>query len=117
MTLGPALILLGLLDRITLESLRGIGRAILVYGRVPMFYYILHLFLIHTMAILAALAFHQPAKWLFQGGVFSNTPPGYGHGLPFIYLMWITTVVMLYFPCKWFADLKARRKDWWLSYI
>ena len=117
MTLGPALILLGLFDRITLESLRGFGRAILVYGRVPLFYYILHLFLIHTMAIVVALAFHQPVAWLFHGGIFGNIPPDYGHGLPFIYLMWITAVVILYLPCRWYAELKSRRKDWWLSYI
>lgn len=119
MTLGPALILLGLFDGITLASLRGwLGRAILIYGRVPMFYYLLHIFLIHIMAVIAALAFHQPARWLLTGGFFVNgTPPGYGHGLPFIYLMWIVAVAILYFPCKWFADLKARRKDRWLSYI
>src|SRR5262249_20365969 len=86
MTLGPALILLGLLDRVTVSSLRGwLGRALLVYGRVPMFYYVLHLFLIHIMAVIAAFAFHQPAMWLVTGGIFQPTPAGYGHGLPFIY--------------------------------
>src|SRR5260370_22276699 len=122
MTMGPALILLGLFDRITLQSLplrSWLGRAVLIYGRVPMFYYILHLFLIHIMAIIVALAFQQPVMWLFKGAIFTftGTPPGYGHALPFIYLLWITAVVILYFPCKWVADLKARIKDWWLSYI
>jgi uncharacterized membrane protein len=117
MTLGPALILLGLFDRITPASLKGLGRAILIYGRVPMFYYLLHIFLIHVMAVVVAFAYHQPAAWLLQGGIFQPLPAGYGHGLPFIYLVWITVVAILYLPCKWFADLKARRKDAWLSYI
>src|SRR6266550_1268682 len=80
MTLGPALILLGLLDGVKAE--RGLGRVLVVYGRVPMFYYILHLYLIHIIAIVAALAFHQPAAWLWHGAIFLlPTPPGYGHGL------------------------------------
>jgi len=118
MTLGPALILLACFDGITLQSLRGwLGRAVLIYGRVPMFYYILHILLIHVMAIIVAFAFHQPVIWLLKGGIFNGTPPGYGHGLPFIYLIWIAVVAILYLPCKWFADFKTRRKDWWLSYI
>ena len=51
-----------------------------------------------------------------QGSVFNPLPPGYGHHLPFVYLMWALVVVILYFPCAWYAGLKARRKDWWLSY-
>src|SRR5439155_3221399 len=58
MTLGPSLILLGLLDGV--KAVRGLSRILLVYGRVPLFYYVLHLYLVHVMAILVALAFHQP---------------------------------------------------------
>jgi hypothetical protein len=83
-----------------------------------MFYYTLHLFLIHLMAIASAFAFGQPAAWLWHGAFFNNAPPpGYGHNLPYIYLMWLSAVFVLYFPCKWFAGVKARRKDWWLSYL
>jgi uncharacterized membrane protein len=117
MTLGPALVLLALLDGASAE--RGLGRILLVYGRVPMFYYILHLYLIHLLAIAAALAFHQPAAWLWHGAIFLNpTPPGYGHGLPFIYAMWMLAVASLYLPCRWFMEFKQRHRDWtWLSYI
>ena len=117
MTLGPALILLGLLDGAKAE--RGLGRILLVYGRVPMFYYILHLYLIHILAILAAFAFHQPAAWLWHGAIFLlRTPAGYGHGLPFIYAMWILAVAILYLPCRWFMRFKARHRNWnWLSYL
>ena len=117
MTLGPSLILLALLDGAKAE--RGLGRILVVYGRVPMFYYILHLYLIHFIAIAAALAFHQPAAWLWQGAIFLQpTPAGYGHGLPFIYAMWILAVASLYLPCRWYMDFKRRHRDWnWLSYL
>ncbi len=73
MTLGPALILLGLLD--AAKAKPGLGPFLLVYGRVPMFYYILHLYLIHILAIVVALAFHQPAAWLRHGAMFLQPTP------------------------------------------
>ncbi len=115
-TLGPALMLLGLLDRVKAQST--LAKIFLVYGRVPMFYYVLHLYLIHLMAILAGLAFHQPVAWLWHGGITLPVQPGYGHGLVFIYLMWITVVALLYLPCRWFMEFKQRHRDWsWLSYV
>ena len=116
MTLGPSLIVLGLLDGAKAE--RGLGRILQVFGRVPLFYYVLHLYLLHTMAILVALAFHQP---IWHGpiiGGISPKPLGYGHGLPFVYAMWILAVAILYLPCRWFMDLRRRHRDWaWLSYL
>lgn len=116
MTLGPSLILLGLLEKTKAEQ--GLGRILLVYGRVPMFYYVLHLYLIHILAILVALAFHQP---VLHGSViadFATKPVGYGHGLPFIYATWILAVAILYLPCLWFMKLRSRHRDWgWLSYL
>ena len=115
-TLGPALIALGLFDRI--KDPRGWARIFTVYGRVPMFYYVLHIYLIHVIAIVLALSLHQPAAWLWHGGIAVPKPEGYGHGLPFIYLMWITVVALLYLPCRWFMGFKARHRDWaWLSYV
>ena len=117
MTLGPALIALALLDRVNTQ--RGLGRALLVFGRVPMFYYVIHIYLIHLMAILVAEIVHQPAAWLWRGGFFfSGTPAGYGHGLPFVYAMWILAVIILYLPCRWFMEFKKRHPEWsWLSYV
>ena len=117
MTLGPALILLGLMDNTKAE--RGLSRVLLVYGRVPMFYYILHIYLIHILAILVALAVHQPASWLWHGAIFLlPTPAGYGHGLPFIYVIWILAVGSLYPGCRWYMEFKQRHRDWaWLSYL
>ena len=117
MTLGPALILLALLDGVKAE--RGLGRFLVVFGRVPMFYYILHLYLIHILAIVVAWLSHQPASWLWHGGSFLlPTPDGYGHGLPFVYAMWILVVASLYLPCRWFMEFKQQHRDWnWLSYL
>jgi uncharacterized membrane protein len=119
MTLGPAIMLLAWLEKVDLN--RGMGRLwekILVFGRVPMFYYILHIFLIHAMAVAVAAIKGQPIGWLLHGA-FENGPPpnGYGYGLGIVYLMWLIALVILYFPCKWYADLKQRQKDWWLSYV
>jgi uncharacterized membrane protein len=115
MTLGPGILLLALLDG---KTAPGIFRPLLVFGRVPMFFYILHLYLIHSLAVLMAVVFHQPVQWLLHGAFILNSiPDNYGHGLPFIYLMWMTVIVILYFPCRWFMGVKQRRKDWWLSYF
>jgi uncharacterized membrane protein len=120
MTLGPSLLLLAWLDQRTSQqpTTSGLAAVLVVFGRVPMFYYVLHLYLIHGLAVLMALVLHQPVTWLLHGGFFLNDiPSGYGHNLPFIYLIWITAVIILYFPCRWFMEIKQRRKDWWLSYL
>ena len=116
MTLGPSLILLGLLDRV--KAVGGLSRILLVFGRVPLFYYVLHIYLIHIIAIAVALAFHQP---VWHGTVIADhahRPVGYGHGLSFIYAMWILAVAILYLPCRWFMEFRSRHRDWnWLSYL
>jgi uncharacterized membrane protein len=114
MTLGPALIVLACLDGVTAE--RGLGRILLVFGRVPLFYYVLHILLIHAMAIFVGLLFHQPVFWLWHGG--HPPPAGYGHGLPFVYLMWFIALLILYLPCKWYMAFKSKHRDCaWLSYL
>ncbi|MEO5905006.1 MAG: heparan-alpha-glucosaminide N-acetyltransferase domain-containing protein [Gemmatimonadaceae bacterium] len=111
MTLGPAFIALALL-----ENARGpLARAVSVYGRVPMFYYILHLYLIHILAY--AFAMWQGGDGNFLSLDVSSFPAWYGTGLPGVYLAWATVVLILYLPCRWFANLKSRRRDRWLSYI
>jgi uncharacterized membrane protein len=114
MTLGPSLLLLAWLERSNLPRWTSV---LVTFGRVPLFFYVLHLYLIHLLAIAMAPLFHQPVDWLFRGAFFGGTPDDYGHGLPFVYLTWFIVVVILYFPCRWFAALKQRRKDWWLSYM
>jgi len=117
MTLGPALMLLAWLDRGTTRLLR----PVLVFGRVPLFFYLLHLPLIHGLALLAALVRYGRADWMF-GSPFGATgkftiPDDNGFGLPVVYLTWILVVLMLYPVCKWFAEVKRRRRAAWLSYL
>ncbi len=115
MTLGPSILLLAWLDG---KTVTGIFKPLLIFGRVPMFFYVLHLYVIHSLAVLMAVLFHQPVSWLLHGAFMLNwIPDDYGHGLPFIYVMWATTLAILYFPCRWFMGVKQRRKDWWLSYL
>ena len=82
-------------------------------------FYVLHVFLIHTMAILVGSLGHQPVSWLWQGGFIMQPPPaGYSHGLPFVYLMWFIALLILYLPCKWYMAFKSRHRDRvWLSYL
>jgi uncharacterized membrane protein len=121
MTLGPSLLLLAWLDRKLDQNgkptISGALLPLLTFGRVPMFFYILHLYLIHLLAVLVAVLSHQPAGWLLHGGFIFGAPDDWGYGLPFVYLVWITVVVVLYFPCRWYEGVKQRRKDWWLSYV
>jgi hypothetical protein len=115
MTLGPSFLLLALLDGM---GLSGPARPMVVFGRAPLFFYVLHLYLIHALAVLTAILNHQPYEWLLHGGFwFFGLPDGYGYSLPVVYLMWAMTVVLLYWPCRWFADLKQRRGSWWVSYF
>lgn len=114
MTIGPALIILSLV-----ENVHGsLSRKIIVFGKVPFFYYILHVFLIHTIAWLVFFATGHSWKDLdfthFRDG---SLPYGSGHPLWFVYVVWITVIVVLYFPCRWYARYKATHKKWWLSYI
>jgi uncharacterized membrane protein len=98
MTLGPALCLLAVFDRGTPRWLK----PLLVFGRVPLFYYLLHLPLIHGLSMAARQL---------------NTPSGAGFGLAEVYLFWVAIVALLYLPCRWFAGFKARHRYAWLSYF
>jgi uncharacterized membrane protein len=116
MTLGPTISLIPVL-----EMARGaLARWITVFGRVPFFYYMLHIPLIHALALIVSqVRLGEVSPWLFANHPMGNppAPEGYTWGLPLLYLVWLVTIVMLYPVCRWFADLKARRRAWWLSYL
>jgi len=115
MTLGPSFLLLAAVERYGIPRW---VRPVVVFGRVPFFFYVLHLYLIHALAVVVAMAFHQPYSWLLHGGFWLNEwPDGYGHGLAFVYLAWAAVVAILYYPCARFAKKKEQKKSWWLSYL
>src|SRR5688572_1353861 len=117
MTLGPALLFLRAVDRGTPAFLR----PALVFGRVPLFYYILHFTLIHFLAVIVCAVRYGTSLWMFQSPDVAHypfsPPPGWGYSLPAVYLIWIMVVAALYPLCRWFAALKQRRGDTWLSYL
>jgi uncharacterized membrane protein len=117
MTLGPALLMLGAADRGTPDALR----PAIAYGRVPMFYFVLHLPLIHLLAIAATYMRYGQVDWMFESPDLANypftSPPGWGFTLPVVYAVWASVVLALYPACRWFAEVKQRRRDPWLSYL
>jgi uncharacterized membrane protein len=117
MTLGPALLLLSYLS----DRPRPMLRPLVVFGRVPMFYYVLHIVLLHSVAAFLAVQKFGSAPWMFVGIPFTfpgtEPNPAWGYNLVGVYLFWIAIVASLYPACVWFARLKERRKDPWLSYL
>lgn len=115
MTLGPAILLLAWFER---QEKGAIARFFIVYGRVPLFFYVLQWITAHGLALAAGKIAGRPTDYLF-GNLFLSPPPapGAGFGLGTTYALWILGVLLLYPLCKWFGDLKARRRDWWLSYM
>jgi uncharacterized membrane protein len=117
MTLGPALLFLRAVD----DRLPRVLRPALVFGKVPMSYYVLHIVLIHLAAVAACLARYGSVHWMFESPSLDrypiNHPPGWPAPLPVVWLVWVSVVVLLYPVCRWFAGVKRRRTDWWLSYL
>jgi uncharacterized membrane protein len=116
MTLGPSILALALFERGTGGG--WLREFFVTFGRVPLFFYLLQWPAAHTISLLLHLAFHKPTQWLFQTPIdWSGATPDMGFNLVVVYLCWIGGVLLLYPLCKWFAGLKQRRKDWWLSYL
>jgi uncharacterized membrane protein len=117
MTLGPAMLLLRAFDGRTPRVLE----PALVIGKVPLFYYALHFALIHLLAVVVCSMQYGSAHWMFESPDMGNypftTPPGWGFSLPGVYLAWAVVVLTMYPLCRWFAALKRRRTDPWLSYL
>jgi hypothetical protein len=111
MTLGPALLLLA-----AAETWRGVaGDVLALIGRVPLFYYLLHLGLVHALAlIIGILAGFEPSAFLTA---WPYLPKGWGSGLPAIFALWAAVVLALYPACRWFAAVKAARPEGWLRYL
>lgn len=125
MTLGPSIIALALFEQLPTALASGktmLGRlrdAFVTFGRVPLFFYLLQWYTAHLIGVIAGLLAGQPVAWQFASPVdkFTSLPSGIGFPLWVVYLCWIIGVLLLYLLCKWFAGVKARRRDWWLSYL
>ncbi len=88
------------------------------FGRVPLFFYLLQWPTAHLIAVLVHLVAGKPWRWMFGSLIGVDAPPsGVGFNLGVVYACWIAGVLLLYPLCKWFAGLKQRRRDWWLSYL
>jgi uncharacterized membrane protein len=103
MTLGPALILLA-----SFEHARGaFAQVLAIFGEVPFFFYVVHIYLIHALAVATGL--------VMAGGLVTH--PTIGFSLPVIYVVWLIVLALLYPLCRWFAELKARGTGWYWSYL
>ena len=114
MTLGPVLIALA-----WLEHRRGrMFSFFVMYGRVPLFFFVAHIYVVHLMAVAVAYGEGGAAHFLFTSdGPIAEHPSWYGVGLGWVYVGWVFVVIALYPLCRVFAEVKARRRDWWLSYL
>ncbi|PVD50829.1 hypothetical protein DC498_17830 [Terrimonas sp.] len=116
LTIGAAFIFLALA-----KTNGWLSRIIIVFGRVPFFYYIIHFYLLHALSFIAyLLRGHSLAEGM--AGVpelpFKFIKPGEGFSLPGVYITWILVVIILYPLCKWYDHYKNKHKEkWWLSYL
>jgi len=113
-TLGPALIVLALLEKWSNRFTAVMN----TYGRVPMFYYIIHFYIIHLIAVIVFYASGYTSNDIITpGNPFLFRPPSFGVPLWGVYTIWIIVVVVLYPLCKKYNRYKSTHTHWWLSYI
>jgi uncharacterized membrane protein len=117
-TLGPALLLLAWLDTFTLSK----ENPLIVFGRVPLFYFLGHLFLVHALLLPFAWLRYGRVGFLFtplpsQGGPANLFPPDFGYPLWVVYAVWLGVIAIMYPVCRWFAQVKERNHAWWFSYL
>ncbi len=118
MTLGPALIALAWLEGPRFSS----DNPLIVFGRVPFFFYAMHLLAAHLIAIAMNFVRYGPQPFLLMappsmGSPDKLFPANYGYPLWTVYAVWVVVLLLLYPMCRWFARLKQRRHTWWLSYL
>lgn len=117
MTLGPALWLLRIFDGRTAPLLRVIA----TYGKVPLFYFLVHFALIHLIAVVVCYARFGEVHWMFESPSIDRfpftAPPGWGFSLPLVYLFWAIVVCCLYPMCSWYAGIRQTRRHPLLSYL
>jgi uncharacterized membrane protein len=114
MTIGPALIFLAFTER----PMNQLARIIMVYGKVPLFYYIVHVLLIHLLSwTVFFFSGHHWGELDFGHSRSGNIPVGAGSPLWVVYLIWMIAIIILYFPCRWYGKYKSTHQNWWLGYL
>jgi uncharacterized membrane protein len=108
MTVGPLLLLLAAAEKVR-------APALVTIGRVPFFFYVVHVYVIHAIAVVAGVTLGFPASAMMQP--WPRLPQGFGVPLGAVYGVWILVILALYPACRWFAEVKKTRRDWWLSYV
>ncbi len=116
LTLGAALVALPWFEQ---KGEGRLSRIMITFGRVPLFFYIGQWLVAHGLAVLVGYLAGQPVGWQFVGVMEQPRPnPGnLGFSLWVVYMFWLIGLVLLYPLCRWFAEVKRRRRDWWLSYL
>jgi uncharacterized membrane protein len=119
MTLGPVLLWLAFSSAdVAPEDHSRAFRVLILFGRVPLFYYLCHLYLLHVLALIATSVCGQPNEWIqFGADPGSSRPAGYGFGLSVIYFFWLLTITILYFACLWYAKYKREHNYAWLKFM
>ena len=110
-TLGPVAVFCARSDQLP----RGVRDVLVVYGRAPFAFYVVHFYVIHALAVALGVAQGFAASQMLT--LMSFFPKGYGVPLPAVYVIWFAVVAALYPLCRWVSEVKARRSDWWLSYL
>ncbi|HKQ12030.1 MAG TPA: heparan-alpha-glucosaminide N-acetyltransferase domain-containing protein [Steroidobacteraceae bacterium] len=109
-----------LLCMLGLQRLRGLlARVLLAYGRTPLFTYVLHIYVVHSASLVFAMLAGYPASYHanFLADPFRLFKAGFGFNLLVVYVVWLAILVALYPASRWFAEVKRRRREWWLSYL
>ncbi|WP_292124820.1 heparan-alpha-glucosaminide N-acetyltransferase domain-containing protein [Brevundimonas sp.] len=114
-TLGVCLALLPLLGRLGGPA----GGVLLTFGRTPLFAYVLHILLAHTLALVVGSLMGVPPSAFFNmlGDPSRAVAAGWGFDLAGVYVAWLAVLAMLYPLSRWFEGVKRRRRDWWLGYL
>jgi uncharacterized membrane protein len=117
-TFTVLLLLFALLDKALEESwVPRVLAVIEIYGRVPFFYYVLHFYILHLAALATLMVVMGTVHVAPPTPILNPAPAAAAFSLQIVYVVWISVVAVLYLPCRWFAGVKARRRDWWLSYL
>jgi uncharacterized membrane protein len=114
MTIGPALIVLSMIENIQNKF----TSILIVYGNVPFFYYVCHWYLIKLINIIVFYLYgHNSGQIINPHRRNWFQPDDFGYNLLGVYIVWFIVIALLYLPCRWFSKYKKAHQQWWLSYL